>query len=39
MIVSATVSERRRKSKWRGRSAISSPQRIPVSMKVSTISR
>ena len=29
MIVSATVSVRRRKSMWRGRSAISSPQRIP----------
>ena len=39
MIVSWTVTLLRRKSTCRGLSAISSPQRMPVSMAVSTISR
>ena len=38
-IVSSTLIVRRRKSMWRGRNAINSPQRIPVSMKVSSIRR
>ena len=38
-IVSSTLIVRRRKSMCRGRSAINSPQRIPVSMKVSSIRR
>ena len=38
-IVSSTLTVRRRKLMWRGRSAISSPQRMPVSMNVSSISR
>ena len=38
-IVSSTLTMRLRKSTWRGRSAMTSPQRIPVSMNVSTNSR
>ena len=38
-IVSSTLTMRLRKSTRRGRSAMTSPQRIPVSMNVSTNSR
>ena len=38
-IVSSTLTMRLRKSTWRGHSAMTSPQRIPVSMNVSTNSR
>ena len=38
-MVSSTLTVRRRKSMCRGRSAMASPQRMPVSMNVSIISR
>jgi hypothetical protein len=39
MMVSSTVTVLVRKSMWRGRRAMSSPHRMPVSMAVSTRSR